>query len=55
MISDSESAQAIIVTVLSILALVDIIGNSLVCIVITRNQDMRYIDSELSIKDWMSL
>lgn len=43
---DSESGQVAIVAVLSILAIVDIIGNSLVCVVITRNQDMRYVDPE---------
>ena len=44
----SESGQATIVAVLSILAVIDIIGNSLVCVVITRNPDMRYVDTELS-------
>ena len=44
----SESGQATIVAVLSILAIIDIIGNSLVCVVITRNPDMRYVDTKLS-------
>lgn len=44
----SESGQAAIVAILSILAIVDIIGNSLVCVVITRNPDMRYVDTEMS-------
>jgi len=46
---DSESVQAVIVTVLSVLVIVDIIGNSLVCVVITRNQDMRYVETTMSI------
>ena len=37
----SESGQAAIVAILSILAIIDIIGNALVCVVITRNPDMR--------------
>ena len=44
----SESGQAAIVAILSILAIVDIIGNSLVCVVITRNPDMRYVDTKMS-------
>ena len=44
----SESGQAAIVAILSILAIIDIIGNSLVCVVITRNPDMRYADSKMS-------
>lgn len=46
---DSESVQAVIVTVLSVLVIVDMIGNSLVCVVITRNQDMRYVETAMSI------
>ena len=46
---DSESIQVVIVTVLSVLVIVDIIGNSLVCVVITRNQDMRYVKTKRSI------
>jgi len=46
---DSESVQAVIVTVLSVLVIVDIIGNSLVCVVITMNQDMRYVETTMSI------
>ncbi|KAL9957230.1 hypothetical protein ACROYT_G038841 [Oculina patagonica] len=37
----SESAGVAITTVLSILAVVDIVGNSLVCAIIKRNRDMR--------------
>ena len=44
----SESGQAAIVAILSILAIIDIIGNSLVCVVITRNPDMRSVDIKLS-------
>lgn len=46
---DSESIQVVIVTVLSVLVIVDIIGNSLVCVVITRNQDMRYVKTKKSL------
>lgn len=46
---DPESIQVVIVTVLSVLVIVDIIGNSLVCVVITRNQDMRYVKTKRSI------
>ena len=42
MYTDSESAQIAVTTVHSFLALLDIAGNSLVCVVILRNQDMRY-------------
>ena len=44
----SESGQAAIVAILSILAIIDIIGNSLVCVVITRNPDMRSVGTKLS-------
>jgi len=52
---ESESVQAVIVTVLSVLVVVDIIGNSLVCVVITRNQDMRYVETKMPMilrPDW---
>lgn len=41
--ANSESAQVAIVTVFSILVIIDIFGNSLVCFIIARNQDMRYV------------
>ena len=34
---------AAITTVITILAIVDIMGNALVCTIIKRNRDMRYI------------
>lgn len=40
--SESESAKIAIVTVHSILTIVNIIGNSLVCVVILKNNVMRY-------------
>lgn len=53
----SESGQAAIVAILSILAIIDIIGNSLVCVVITRNSDMRtpfnYLLVNLAVADMM--
>lgn len=42
MYTDSESAQIAITTVHSILVISNIAGNSLVCVVILKNQDMRY-------------
>ena len=42
--ADSESAQVAIVTVFSILVIMDIVGNFLVCIIIASNQDMRYVN-----------
>ena len=43
----SESAAAIaMTTVLSILVIVDIVGNSLVCAIIKRHRDMRYAETE---------
>ena len=38
----SESAGAAITTALSILVIIDIVGNSLVCVIIKRNRDLRY-------------
>ncbi|KAL9957300.1 hypothetical protein ACROYT_G038919 [Oculina patagonica] len=55
--ADSETAQVAIVTVLSILVMVDVIGNTLVCIIIMRNQDMRtpmnYLLVNLAVADLM--
>ncbi len=41
----SDSAGVPITTVLSILVVVNIIGNTLVCLIIKRNRDMRYTKS----------
>ena len=41
--TDSESAQIAIKSVQTILVFLNIVGNSLVCLVIIKNQDMRYI------------
>lgn len=38
----SESADIAIATVLSVLCIGNIVGNSLVCIIIMRNREMRY-------------
>lgn len=40
-----ESSAIAITTVLSTLVIVDIVGNSLVCLIIKRNRDMRYVDT----------
>ena len=38
------STQIAIITVQSILIILNIAGNSLVCVIILKNQDMRYVD-----------
>ena len=39
------SAAVAITTVLVILAIVDVVGNIIVCLIIKRNRDMRYTES----------
>ena len=39
----SESAQIAISAVQSLLVILNIAGNSLVCVIIVKNQDMRYV------------
>ena len=41
----SESADVAVTIILTILIIVDIIGNCLVCFVIKGNQDMRQVES----------
>ena len=41
--SDSDSAKIAIITVHSLLTIVNIVGNSLVCVVIMKNTLMRYV------------
>lgn len=41
-----EIASVAITTVLSVLVLVDIVGNSLVCAIIKRNREMRYVEKK---------
>ena len=43
----SESASVAITTVLSILVIVDIVGNFLVCLIMKRSRDMRYAKKEI--------
>lgn len=43
----SEIASVAIITVLSVLVIVDIVGNSLVCAIIKRNRDMRYVENRM--------
>ena len=45
---DSESVQVVILTIFSVLVIVNIIGNSMVCVVIIRNKDMRYVETKMS-------
>ena len=42
-----EIASVAITTVLSVLVLVDIVGNSLVCAIIKRNREMRYVEKKM--------
>ena len=42
----SQSAGVAITTVLSILVIVDIVGNFLVCVIIKRNREMRYAKTD---------
>lgn len=37
----TDSAQTVIVLMFSVLVITDIVGNTLVCIVMIKNQDMR--------------
>ena len=39
----SEPDKVAIATVLSTLIVVDIVGNSLVCVIIKKNRDLRYV------------
>lgn len=43
----SETASAAITIILLLLVIVDIVGNSLVCAIIKRNRDMRYVDNRM--------
>ena len=40
----SEPDKVAIATVLSALIVVDIVGNSLVCVIIKKNRDLRYVN-----------
>ena len=42
----SESVQAVITTIFTVLVITDIVGNSLVCAVIIKSQEMRYAENE---------
>ena len=42
-----QPTDVAITTLLSILAIVDIVGNSLVCAIIKKNPVMRYVESEM--------
>ena len=44
-----QSADVAITTVLTLLVVVDIVGNSLVCAIIKRNRVMRYVESEIHV------
>ena len=42
-----EADDVSITTMMSILVIISILGNSLVCAVIMRNRDMRYMDTQI--------
>ena len=46
----SESAGVATKTFLSILVIANVVGNTLVCVIIMRNRDMRYCISNLNVK-----
>lgn len=50
----SESAGVATKTFLSILVIANVVGNTLVCVIIMRNRDMRYCISSLNVKIWNS-
>lgn len=43
----SQSADVAITTVLSFLVFANIVGNSIVCLIIMKNRDMRYVDVKM--------
>ena len=45
----SESAGVAITTILAILVIIDILGNALVCLIVKRNRDMRYVVTKITI------
>ena len=44
--SNSDSAEVVLIVVHSVLVIVNIAGNVLVCVIILRNRDMRYADKK---------
>ena len=44
--SNSDSAEVVLIVVHSVLIIVNIAGNVLVCVIILRNRDMRYADKK---------
>ena len=48
-------SAAAITTVASVLAIVNIVGNSLVCAIIKKNRDMRYADNKKQLLDDVSV
>lgn len=43
-----QASGIAIATVHSVLVVIDIVGNCLVCAIIKRNQDMRYVEIKLA-------
>ena len=43
---NSDSAEVVLIVAHSVLVIVNIAGNSLVCVIILRNRDMRYADKK---------
>lgn len=48
----SESTGVVITTVLFVLVVVNIVGNSLVCAIIKRNRELRYVETDMIKKKW---
>ena len=51
--SNSDSAEVVLIVAHSVLVIVNIAGNFLVCVIIVRNRDMRYADKKK--KEWLIL
>ena len=50
--SNSDSAEVVLIVVHSVLVIVNIAGNVLVCVIILRNRDMRYADKKKQVLDF---
>ena len=49
---NSDSAEVALIVAHSVLVIVNIAGNSLVCVIILRNRDMRYADKKKQVLDF---
>ena len=51
----SESAVVITTTAASILTVVNIMGNSLVCAIVKKNRNMRYVENKTIVMQYYNL